>query len=960
MAFAPSFGSFGDFLSIAILIKDIVLALDDCRGSSNKYQELKQGLEILGETIRHVEHAYQNPTLVVYRDTSTTAIRVISRIHQCLADFNSQKLQKYATSLSPGGSGNPLKDVARKIQFKFDEKDIENFQREIIGYNMLLTTLMEVSTMHTIERNNDNTTKQISAIASQTQELQQQNGRNSRYLVNFGKKVFARLNFLSRLATDIQKSTTQVLSLVFTISTGVAELRSMIMKIEWPLGGEHFILEDATGRAFPIPLKTVTSWDLFEYILQEHFKGRTGAHRVLRRRYLLSERTTSTDVERTTAWENAFRPYQRIDMSIMCKAAATEIDLDQSSTCPFCGRMSTSGMDVQVKCQNCNMFYRRIVNLEEDEDSLMAAPMPPQQQRAPQFGQPSFGPTPPQDLWRKRRRSRDPESEGEGTCNECHRPKRSKYQGNNKRKAVDEAESGSDEEDYRGLSRITLVSRRKRLKESKNAFADFWATDTNGVSFTAYAQESSPMPAAHSQDLPDRRLLWSRPEDGWKWSEKAIGENAALKTGVDSENPFSDSGISSPEQSEQSRHASEEKDDGNPSDEHGSSSLNEKQSGTSDASYQYQERTPSPSRPYYYYSESSRRPSTRAHYSRYASTYSTPPPFSPRYTSDGYYSASSIRDYASTKDKNQDKNVKPGGTTSADPERSSWRRYRRSSYSYYREDDDAHNHEDENEYVEVNGVTYVIPAKSKSKRHHYIRDDDSESYGVFSRFPAYPDGHKSPRHAAEPRRRRAAHSVAAQPKAPPAKAPLVKSKATDADAKRHGIPAGYSLKNWDPDEEPILLLGSVFDANTLGKWIYDWTVHTHGVATPVSEMAGELWLLLIQMAGKKKRSEETVPRIRSSDGRELVEDFIESGERLFDKLRKVLKICEKQMLSAAKNEAKETRSAPLASKTGTEFVKTIFGKERELEKTERFMQSVRLWNMRFDANCEDIIKRPTQ
>jgi hypothetical protein len=40
-------------------------------------------------------------------------------------------------------------------------------------------------------------------------------------------------------------------------------------------------------------------------------------------------------------------------------------------------------------------------------------------------------------------------------------------------------------------------------------------------------------------------------------------------------------------------------------------------------------------------------------------------------------------------------------------------------------------------------------------------------------------------------------------------------------AHRAGIPAGYSHKNWDPSEEPIMLLGSVFDANSLGKWIYD-------------------------------------------------------------------------------------------------------------------------------------------
>lgn len=147
MAFSPSFGSVGDFLSITILIKDIIVALDDCRGSSHKYQELKQRLEILGETIHHVEQAYQNPELVVSNETSTTATRVVSQVHQCLNAFNSQRLTRYVTSLSPGGSGNAFKDAAKKIQFKLDEKDIEKFQREIMDYNVLLTILMDVSTM---------------------------------------------------------------------------------------------------------------------------------------------------------------------------------------------------------------------------------------------------------------------------------------------------------------------------------------------------------------------------------------------------------------------------------------------------------------------------------------------------------------------------------------------------------------------------------------------------------------------------------------------------------------------------------------------------------------------------------------------------------------------------------------------------------------------------------------------
>jgi hypothetical protein len=62
-------------------------------------------------------------------------------------------------------------------------------------------------------------------------------------------------------------------------------------------------------------------------------------------------------------------------------------------------------------------------------------------------------------------------------------------------------------------------------------------------------------------------------------------------------------------------------------------------------------------------------------------------------------------------------------------------------------------------------------------------------------------------------------------------------KASEEDAIKWGIPRGYSIKNWDPTELPIILLGSVFDANSLGKWIYDWTVYHHGASTPMADVA---------------------------------------------------------------------------------------------------------------------------
>ncbi|EME78721.1 uncharacterized protein MYCFIDRAFT_56947 [Pseudocercospora fijiensis CIRAD86] len=184
------------------------------------------------------------------------------------------------------------------------------------------------------------------------------------------------------------------------------------------------------------------------------------------------------------------------------------------------------------------------------------------------------------------------------------------------------------------------------------------------------------------------------------------------------------------------------------------------------------------------------------------------------------------------------------------------------------------------------------------------------------------------------------------------------AKATEDDARRAGIPAGYSFKNWDPTEEPILLLGSVFDANSLGKWIYDWTVFFYGPATPMSEVAGELWLLLIQLAHKIKRAEESMSRIRSQASRDMVDDFLESGERLWQRFNKLLKICENYMWKAAKKESGNSKNVSMGKNSGCEFVDTIFGRDRELDRTEKLMTGMRLWSMRFDANCEDILRNP--
>lgn len=227
-----------------------------------------------------------------------------------------------------------------------------------------------------------------------------------------------------------------------------------------------------------------------------------------------------------------------------------------------------------------------------------------------------------------------------------------------------------------------------------------------------------------------------------------------------------------------------------------------------------------------------------------------------------------------------------------------------------------------------------------------------------NQVPAYEDidRRRAQRHAyTETRRSPRQASPQQQPQQPPAAG---HRQATAQDRAEAGIPAGYSTKNWDPAEEPIFLLGSVFDANSLGKWIYDWTVYRHGPGTEELELAGELWLSLIALSGKIRQAEDLLLRREKGSKRRLIEDFLDDGDELFDRFRRLLKSCERSMMRVAKRD-RETGRVSMGASSGCEFVDCIFGESRGLQETEDLIQSMINWDKRYDATFRKSRKRRT-
>lgn len=175
---------------------------------------------------------------------------------------------------------------------------------------------------------------------------------------------------------------------------------------------------------------------------------------------------------------------------------------------------------------------------------------------------------------------------------------------------------------------------------------------------------------------------------------------------------------------------------------------------------------------------------------------------------------------------------------------------------------------------------------------------------------------------------------------------------TLTDAKEHNIAPGRCLKHWDPDEEPILLLTSVFDANSLGKWVLKQTTRIYGEHDEMTDLAAEFWFEHIKLGGKIKHAKGCLPQIADPSVRKWVKEFITFGDKLVNELGEILKKCEQRLL-----EVTGTNEIPkLGHKSVVVFVDTFIGRNpAQRDAFYDLTRSIKEWNTWFDTDCAKLL-----
>jgi hypothetical protein len=133
---ALAFGFSAGGITGISLVKDLITAIQDSKGSSKEY------LGLISE-LRGLESALLEVKKLPFRSEQQAVLReAVVRCRTCIDDFLTA-ITKYHSHLRLDGSQRPWQDAIRKIQWRLTKKeDIEQFRSAIVFHAQTLQILL--------------------------------------------------------------------------------------------------------------------------------------------------------------------------------------------------------------------------------------------------------------------------------------------------------------------------------------------------------------------------------------------------------------------------------------------------------------------------------------------------------------------------------------------------------------------------------------------------------------------------------------------------------------------------------------------------------------------------------------------------------------------------------------------------------------------------------------------------
>ena len=145
-----TFGSVGDIISVCLLVKDVVEALDKARGSKAEYQAVIRELSILDRILLEIDlltRQYGNGATPELQSLCETANQAVTRC-QDLVKAVLGRIRKYQCIFDEFQRPNRLKEAAKKVRWRLGEKGaLEQFRPEVVGTSSSLQMLLATANL---------------------------------------------------------------------------------------------------------------------------------------------------------------------------------------------------------------------------------------------------------------------------------------------------------------------------------------------------------------------------------------------------------------------------------------------------------------------------------------------------------------------------------------------------------------------------------------------------------------------------------------------------------------------------------------------------------------------------------------------------------------------------------------------------------------------------------------------
>ncbi|KAF2500792.1 hypothetical protein BU16DRAFT_259008 [Lophium mytilinum] len=378
-----TFGSVGDIISVSLLVKDLLLALNDSRGSAAEYQALVRELYILDSALLQVVQLSRThkatPELQALCETANYTVEKC----RISIDAFKKRISKYKSSLSATGSGSAIKDAARKIQYRVSQKDeTVKFRTEIAAYASSINMLLATASVTLLKITGDTLDSRITASEHHIQstlglqdsvliEIRTRLTENHQLISarnTLATRMSERLDWITRLGSDLKSFMCYLIAGNLAIYREVIAFKRMLTVLHRPLAEDPFLLEDALGRIAPVHLRFITSWEAFDAVLEIRFKDTKGYAQVQDRDYALQEQATRREIDRESNWDLAFFPGQKVDMALIFRKNGEAGDKTIAG-CPNCYAINGSSTEENVQCSKCSVWYQRVTDINEEDDN---------------------------------------------------------------------------------------------------------------------------------------------------------------------------------------------------------------------------------------------------------------------------------------------------------------------------------------------------------------------------------------------------------------------------------------------------------------------------------------------------------------------------------------------------------------------------------------------------------------